>query len=1100
MYDPDTAALITSSPSLPGLNLQDLPQRLTNAYASIVANRVRLRSLATRDVLPDDLQELIEEIKRIAFTNEALVSAVPSRNDRVAAAFVAASAHHVWQMSERLSQSSAKSTLAIDHISPEVSATLLFLIAEAAADASEIAKTITFEANDSVESLLLGGIRLLALGQLEGLAKLQTPNAGERPLNGVEAHRRLLEMLVSGLRILAEDILSDSATPGGARATQAFEHVKRLCIERIEGGVAGAALAVDTFAGAFHLASLLSAVAGDLASSALTKLPPPTGIEAGRWGNLIKEIAKRRPYIWRNHRQAIAKGYLERGNSAVVSFPTGAGKSTLAELKIAVSLLRGEKVVFLVPTLALVDQTARALKTTFRAAEVQREKWEALTFDDLLMEELPEISVMTPERCLAMLAFDRTVFDGVGLLVFDECHLLHPGDLNRSRRALDAMLCLLNFLAASANSDLLLMSAMMKNGDELAGWLANVTERNCMSLNLTWKPTRQVRGCVIYDATEIQLLRSVVQSARSKAKTKGPTTGLKGQTKVRPFGLFCLRQTWQSQARKDYAFIPLLDSKVLLGISGTKPGSWYLTPNANHVASKLAAATASLPLKTLVFVQDIRSCDSVAESLCDEIGSKTITLSEDELRLLNAATAELGDASHLYVTMSDSGQLESACLPHHGLLLPAERQLHEAIFRRPDGIDVLIATSTLAQGMNLPSEVVIIAGDSRFEPSANRIAQLEAHELLNAAGRAGRAGEDSHGFVLIVPSKVVDFEKTTNKIDKHWMDLKAIFSQSDQCLDIEDPIAPLLDEIHVHTATQSSLVDYLITRLPHESSAEEEGDAQTAKFLSKTLGSYRARARGDIAWIDQRIASALAFRKTHSEGILNVPWAERLSAAVGFPAATILALGEELGDVKLFDARDVTFWADWLFAWLTRNPEKVAHVIRSESLEAIWGSGHKALSTDADRGRLVLPMLGRLLKIWLQGGPLSQMEAALGITPTRIGKCKKARQFVLRVIPDLGYFFGLPFQVLLARAGDAAEETMPGLGLSTLGACVREGFDRSEKLALRQIMKGSVSRVAIHKEFAKIEPYLQQAAPFEDLAMAVDRVKAAMARYRTANS
>ena len=82
----------------------------------------------------------------------------------------------------------------------------------------------------------------------------------------------------------------------------------------------------------------------------------------------MQEIAERRPYLWQNHRQAIASGYLEPGTSAAISFPTGAGKSTLAELKIAAALLRGVKVVFLAPTLALVDQTARALARTMKSA------------------------------------------------------------------------------------------------------------------------------------------------------------------------------------------------------------------------------------------------------------------------------------------------------------------------------------------------------------------------------------------------------------------------------------------------------------------------------------------------------------------------------------------------------------------------------------------------------------------------------------------------------------------------------------------------------------------------------------------------------------
>ena len=123
-----------------------------------------------------------------------------------------------------------------------------------------------------------------------------------------------------------------------------------------------------------------------------------------------------------------------------------------------------------------------------------------------------------------------------------------------------------------------------------------------------------------------------------------------------------------------------------------------------------------------------------------------------------------------------------------------KRELHESLFKRRDGIDVLFATSTLAQGMNLPSEVVIICGDSRFDPNADKMQKLEAHELLNAAGRAGRAADGAQGFVLLVPSKVIEFDDQKNEISGHWMELQAIFEQADQCLEIEDPIQSVLDQ------------------------------------------------------------------------------------------------------------------------------------------------------------------------------------------------------------------------------------------------------------------------------------------------------------------
>ena len=130
---------------------------------------------------------------------------------------------------------------------------------------------------------------------------------------------------------------------------------------------------------------------------------------------------------------------------------------------------------------------------------------------------------------------------------------------------------------------------------------------------------------------------------------------------------------------------------------------------------------------------------------------RAVSLTASEREWFNLAVAELGGEEHTYC------RPDALAASHHGLLLPVERQLNESMFRRDDGIHVLVATSTLAQGMNLPSQVVVIAGDDRFDAAANKVMLLEAHELLNAAGRAGRAGEAAEGLVLLVPGKVISY-------------------------------------------------------------------------------------------------------------------------------------------------------------------------------------------------------------------------------------------------------------------------------------------------------------------------------------------------------
>ena len=169
-----------------------------------------------------------------------------------------------------------------------------------------------------------------------------------------------------------------------------------MALARLEGVFdEGGPVAVSVFPGPLHLANLLIAVAGDLFDSALCRVPAPPGINADAWWKIIRRAARKRPYLWRNHREAIDEGYLTPGVSAAVSFPTGGGKSTLAELKIAAALLAEKKVVVLAPALALVEQTAFALGNAFKDYEVLSDLDEEVSFTEVV--ELPEIIVTTPE-------------------------------------------------------------------------------------------------------------------------------------------------------------------------------------------------------------------------------------------------------------------------------------------------------------------------------------------------------------------------------------------------------------------------------------------------------------------------------------------------------------------------------------------------------------------------------------------------------------------------------------------------------------------------------------------------------------------------------
>lgn len=1076
MYDADTARLIQSSPSLDGLNRERLPELLSDAFAKIAAARFRLRDGDAAD--DEELIELIAEMQRLALTNEILVAVSPIREDRAAAAFVAGSAHQLCFNARRIGTVSEEAATYVDAsgISSDIAAMLLFLVSEATADSGELASRINAVDAAPIEKTLIEALRSLAGGELLAITSAAIPAKmvpGEVAAADVAASA-LYYRILQGVRMLAGELLRQHGAELG-RAAEVFRSVLKLCsAARPEKDWLGPE--VGSFPGPHHLASLLLAVAGDLSESAVTGVAPPGGIDPVKWLNSMRRIARKRPYLWRNHREAVAKGYLEPQNSAAVSFPTGAGKSTLAELKIYATLLQDQKVVFLAPTNALVGQTAIALRKTFKGANVGQERFDDIGF--LTEEEdLPEIFVMTPESCLAQMSIEATVFEGVGLLIFDECHLLHPEE-NRGRRALDAMLCLLNFASRAPEANFLLLSAMMKNTEEIADWIAQLTERPCLPLCLPWKPTRQLRGSVVYSQSDVDELGGSLRKAQRKGKTGAPSTGDKAKLQTVPMGLFSLKQTWATRDTQDYALLRLLEDAVQLAANKW----WGLTPNSGVVSAAIASAASQSGVKTLVFFQTIKNAVSAKNKISEQLGDVGIVMTKEELGWLAIGQMELGNGDHLFLDV-DNGKLTSPCVVHHGLLLPEERQLCESIYQRSDGATVMAATSTVSQGMNFPSELVIIAEDSRFDEAKDRREVLQAQELLNAAGRAGRAGQNANGIVLVIPGKVVGIDMEDAKIGNHWSKLQSVFGQSDQCLNIDDPLTAIFDRVHANTSDQREVDRYAISRL---------ASVGLEKSVNRSLSGFRARKRGDDQWVQDRLAAAVAHQakeKPESEDDLVK---HQVAATLGIALPVMERLSDALANAD--DNHTVADWRRWFFKWIGKNGVLFDQVFRRETIDDLFGKPVKELEDSKDRCKAALPYLKKLTKLWMQGKPLSDLELALDTPADKLKTCIGARKFVLRVLPELSYLFGVPALLRQRQSADDDEPVILSPALTKLNACVRRGYHSYDQAALGYELRAEkLSRRQLHARFKELKPYIHAAVENETWEQAIDRIGSARA-------
>jgi hypothetical protein len=222
-------------------------------------------------------------------------------------------------------------------------------------------------------------------------------------------------------------------------------------------------------------------------------------------------------------------------------------------------------------------------------------------------------------------------------------------------------------------------------------------------------------------------------------------------------------------------------------------------------------------------------------------------------QLREALKNELGGLEHSVLPGPASA------VPHNAMMLRLERDLAERVFRRPDGARAIVATPTLAQGLNLPAHIAILAGDKRADLDDGGREALEAHEILNAAARAGRAGHLANGVVLFIPEDVLDFTADKSLSADLITKLKSILPEDDRCVDIEDPLQTILDRI-----TGDLDVEYALNRLSTAIAPDGAEAKAVARFdVVRSFAAFVAAENDNISKFDARIVrlnEALAAR------------------------------------------------------------------------------------------------------------------------------------------------------------------------------------------------------------------------------------------------
>ena len=155
--------------------------------------------------------------------------------------------------------------------------------------------------------------------------------------------------------------------------------------------------------------------------------------------------------------------------------------------------------------------------------------------------------------------------------------------------------------------------------------------------------------------------------------------------------------------------------------------------------------------QSIVFVQSRRK----AVSLARKIAAKHALLNYDRKTSKEAAHRLLESTDKTELSQLLSNLVSKGVAFHHAGLSNQQRTLVETAFRN-QAINVIVATPTLAAGVNLPARYVIIDEYVRFEEGYRT--PISVSEYKQLAGRAGRPGYDETGYAIIVARPSDDVE------------------------------------------------------------------------------------------------------------------------------------------------------------------------------------------------------------------------------------------------------------------------------------------------------------------------------------------------------
>jgi len=430
--------------------------------------------------------------------------------------------------------------------------------------------------------------------------------------------------------------------------------------------------------------------------------------------------------LWPPQRELLTRAVTNPLDPAVrrvlLSVPTSAGKTLVAQILISHHVAtQSGNVCYVTPLRSLGREMRQALSGRLRilakgmgADLPDYGDMSAEDFFDLLEEpEESSVDVMTPERLAHLLRQDpESVLSRYSMFVVDEAHLLaQPG----RGFLLESILSVLT----RADARLVLLSGVMGNAQQIAAWL-DPSEPEAL-FSSVWRGPRRLHA-LLY--SHVVWKREEQVTPKSKAFSSITRYPIVGDLRVRP------------AEGKVHRLGTSIDEPIGELTRSQRPDGTSKRESTPFYRMCARTAHALLPAGSLLMVLSRRD---YARNSAQELAALLPFYPRSEL-LVEFLRERLGE-EHPLVDCVRHG----VAYHHAGLPVDVLDELEQAM--RAEVLLAICATSTLTDGVNLPVRTVLIS-ETRYE-GQDPGQQLDAPRLLNAVGRAGRAGRETEGWIVL---------------------------------------------------------------------------------------------------------------------------------------------------------------------------------------------------------------------------------------------------------------------------------------------------------------------------------------------------------------